>query len=86
MVKGRIGTAVSTRPDYTRRATVTVGARPCASGGDAGRRRAATLVVFPASGTVFVVRVFLHMNHAQSFGLLHVRASVLRRQTSPFFT
>jgi hypothetical protein len=86
LVNGGIVTAVPTRPHCTRSSAMSTGACPGACGRHAGRRRATALVVFPASGSVFVVRVFLHMYHAQSFCLFHVRASVLRRQTPPFLT
>jgi len=54
---------------------------------DHGSRRARPLlVVLPAPGPVLVVGVFLHVDHPQPFSFLHVRPTVLWRQTSPFFS
>lgn len=84
LVNGGIVAAVPTGAHCTRSSAVTTGAGAGACGRYAGWRRATALVVFPASGTVFVVRVLLHVYDAQSFCFLNVRASVLRRQTPPF--
>jgi hypothetical protein len=86
LVNGRIVTAVATRPHCSRSSAVTSGACTTACGCHTRRRRTTALVVFPASRTVFVVRVFLHVYHSQSFCFFYVWASVLRRQTPPFLT
>jgi hypothetical protein len=86
LVNGGIIAAAPSGAHCTTGSAVTTGACTGACGRYTGWRRATAFVVFPASGTIFVVRVLLHMYHAQSFCLLHVRTSVLRRQTPPFLT
>lgn len=57
-----------------------------ATTGRSRRRRTSAFVMLPASWSVLVIGVFLHVNNSEALSLFDVWPPVLRRQTSPFFT